>query len=98
MKVLLAPIEVADKGTTYQYSSIQEKDYKECVYITGMYNACIDSDNLLFPDSNYKKCLYSKNTMYFCNKLETYSKKDEIVVSRKLKVKIFKLILINFSL
>jgi hypothetical protein len=90
MKALLAPTEKADKGTTYQYSSIKEKDYKECEYITGMYNACIDSDNLLFPDSNYKKCFYPQNTMYFCNKLETYSVKDSSVVSKKLNLKFFK--------
>jgi hypothetical protein len=82
MKELLAPTESSDKGTTYQYSSIRENERRECEYVAEMFNACIDADNLLFPNSNYKKCFASYNTMYFCNKLERNSNADkELVIS-----------------
>jgi hypothetical protein len=69
-----------DQQLSIQYTKIREEDIKKCHIITEMFNSCIDSDNLLYPYSNYKKCFYSNNAMYLCNKVERYSQEDYEIV------------------
>ena len=83
-KELTLPSETEKKcessGDTFVYSMIKEEDRPHCEYITEMYNACIDADNLLFPDSNYKRCFTIDNAMYFCNKVEKLSSEESKLV------------------
>jgi hypothetical protein len=80
IKELQAEIENKNAGPSYEYSTIRENQRQECEYVTEMYNACIDADNLLFPYSDYKKCMSFYNPMYYCSKLVPYSKDEKDLV------------------
>ena len=45
-----------------------------------MYNTCIDADNLVFPFSDYNKCLDIKNGMFLCEKIEKYTSPEREIV------------------
>ncbi len=32
-----------------------------------MYNLCIETDYILYPNSKYKRCFNEKNDIYSCN-------------------------------
>lgn len=76
------------------YSTIKESDKTNCKYITQMYNACIDSDNLLYPFSDYKRCFNKNNAMFFCNKLGTYTDQEKKIV-REEYIYIFIILLVS---
>jgi len=64
---------------TFQF--IPRKFQKDCLYITEMYNLCIDADNLVFPFSNYKKCIEPNNALFLCDKIEKYNKGEQDIVT-----------------
>ncbi len=73
--------ENSNEGSFYEYSTIRENQRQDCEYVTEMYNACIDADNLLFPFSDYKKCMSFFNPMYYCSKLVQYSPDEKDLVN-----------------
>jgi hypothetical protein len=63
-------------GTSIQYTKILDKDRKTCEAVTQLYNLCIDSDNMLYPESNYQRCFSPENALYMCSKFDKYDEKD----------------------
>jgi len=49
--------------------------------VVDLYNTCIDSDNVLYPHSNYRKCFSPKNTVYVCSKISLLSAKEKNICS-----------------
>jgi hypothetical protein len=66
--------------TSNQYVKILEKDRSSCEEVTQLYNICIDADNTLYPDSNYKRCFSQENSLYMCSKIEKYEIEDAKIV------------------
>lgn len=71
---------VNENGTEVEYSSIKEDLREECELVTEMYNTCLDSDNLLYPNSDYRKCFSVNNALYFCNRMEIYNSTEKEIV------------------
>lgn len=46
-----------------------------------MYNTCIDSDNILFPHSNYRKCFSEFHSLYVCSYVEKYNINERDICS-----------------
>ena len=46
---------------------VKDSNQEDCNNIIDMYNLCIDTDYLLYPNSNYKRCFESDNDIYSCN-------------------------------
>jgi hypothetical protein len=56
-----------DGSKDIQYIMIRHSSQKDCNDIIDMYNLCIDTDYLLYPNSNYKRCFSIGNDIYSCN-------------------------------
>lgn len=69
-----------NEGTIVQYSTIVDNQRDNCKKVGEMYNTCIDADNLIYPNSNYRKCYSKSNTIYSCNKVERYSDQEKEIV------------------
>ena len=67
-------------GIKVEYSRIKESDRENCKIVTEIYNNCIDSDNLLYPNSNYQRCFSTSNVMYLCSKLSKYTEEESNIV------------------
>jgi len=52
-----------------------------CHRVVGMYNSCIDGDNILYPHSNYRKCFSEYNALYVCSYIKKYDKKEKDICS-----------------
>ena len=52
-----------------------------CERIVDVYNTCLDSDNILYPDSNYKRCFNPRNVLYVCSEIEKLDKIEQNLCS-----------------
>jgi len=70
-----------DGGEDTIYINIKDSDQEDCLKILDMYNLCIDTDNILYPNSKYQRCFNEKNDISSCNinKLVTDSFSQKMV-------------------
>ena len=54
---------------------------EKCENIIDVYNACIDSDNVLFPNSNYMRCFDPRNSIYVSSEIELLTKRESDLCS-----------------
>jgi len=54
-------------GQDYEYLMIKDNEQVKCGKIVDLYNLCIDTDYLLYPYSDYKRCFNKANDIYSCN-------------------------------
>lgn len=68
-------------GKDVEYTMIKHSSQIDCNDIVDMYNLCIDTDYLLYPESNYKRCFNRENDIFSCNekKMERNLYNQEIV-------------------
>jgi hypothetical protein len=62
------------------YIHIPTAKRDSCQNIIKRFNMCIDSDNLLYPYSNYRKCLTPNNRLYECNSVSTIKERENKIV------------------
>ena len=64
------------KGETdFQYLMIKDEEQTNCGKIIDLYNLCIDTDYLLYPNSSYNRCFKKLNSIYSCNVILPYTEK-----------------------
>jgi hypothetical protein len=54
---------------------------ESCEKTVEVYNACIDSDNLLFPNSNYMRCFNPKHALYINSEIEFLNETEKDLCS-----------------
>jgi len=54
-------------GQDYEYLMIKDNEQIKCGKIIDLYNLCIDTDYILYPNSDYKRCFNKLNNIYSCN-------------------------------
>jgi hypothetical protein len=54
-------------GEDVEYIMVKDTNQQDCLKILDMYNLCIDTDYLLYPNSKYKRCFNVDNDIYSCN-------------------------------
>lgn len=75
-----------DGGQETVYQNIKDTDQDDCSNIVDMYNLCIDTDYILYPNSKYKRCFNVNNDIYSCNIKKLVSDKyDQKMVKFKIK-------------
>ena len=54
---------------------------ENCEKSVEVYNTCIDSDNVLFPNSNYMRCFDPRNALYVSSEIEHLTEKEKDLCS-----------------
>jgi len=59
-------------GQDFEYLGIKDNEQVQCGKIIDLYNLCIETDHILYPNSDYKRCFNKSNNIYSCNLLRPY--------------------------
>lgn len=70
-------VPVSNGGKELVYTSIGKLSQTNCKKIIDLYNLCIDTDYILYPKSNYKRCFDKLNSIYSCNIIKQFNNNYE---------------------
>lgn len=59
-------------GHDIEYLIIKENEQIKCNKIIELYNLCIDTDYILYPNSDYGRCFNKLNSIYSCNLIKPF--------------------------
>jgi len=65
-------IPLENGGQDFDYLMIKDNEQISCGKVVDMYNLCIDTDYILYPNSNYLRCFNKFDSIYSCNVVKTY--------------------------
>ena len=68
---------IPDKKASIFYVRLRE----DCKQSVELYNICIDSENVLFPNSNYSRCFDTRNAIYTSSEIDYLNDKEKYLCS-----------------